>query len=400
VRVAFFSDSYLEVNGVALTSKRLENFARRREFPFLTIHAGKKTQITRDGSVTRYELKRSALSISLDEELKYDPLFQRHFNRVKNVASQFRPDVIHITGLNDVSILGAWLAYRTKTPVLASWHTNIHEFSAQRLNLTLKFVPEGMRRPFIKFIENQIFRGAVLYYKLGKVLLAPNQELVDALKEGTNRAAHLMIRGVDVEIFAPEKRTVNDNTFRLGFCGRLQPEKNVRLLADLEKELLAAGKTNYKFLIVGDGSERAWLEQNLKQVEFTGFIDGEKLSEAYANMDVFVFPSETDTFGNVIQEANASGVPAIVATVGGPKYIVKHNQNGFIAENLQDFTKYTLELMSNPAQLTEMRQTARKFVLSRSWDSVFEQVYQAYAECRDAAISTTIEKRDLSVASL
>jgi len=90
--------------------------------------------------------------------------------------------------------------------------------------------------------------------------------------------------------------------------------------------LISAGKTNFKFLIVGEGNEREFLEKNLKQVEITGFLDGEELSKAYANMDVFVFPSETDAFGNVVQEANASGVPSIVTNQGGPKFIVRHNK--------------------------------------------------------------------------
>ncbi|HYP49506.1 MAG TPA: glycosyltransferase, partial [Pyrinomonadaceae bacterium] len=309
----------MEVNGVALTSKRLENFAFRRGYPFLTVHAGTKTQITKEGSVTRQELKRSPLAIPMDAGLKYDPLFERHHARAKKLVAEFKPDVIHITGLNDVSILGVYIAYKAfdyEIPVIASWHTNLHEFAATRLRQTFRFVPKKLSEPLINLAERKIFDGAMLYYKMGKVILAPNQDLIDALKKGTRRSAHLMTRGVDTEFFAPEKRTVKDGIFRLGFVGRLQPEKNVRLLAEIEKELIAAGKTDYEFLIVGDGSERGWLEQNLKRATFTGFIKGDELSEAYANMDVFVFPSETDAFGNVVQEAFASEVPAIVANAG------------------------------------------------------------------------------------
>ncbi len=95
-------------------------------------------------------------------------------------------------------------------------------------------------------------------------------------------------------------------------------------------------------------------------------------------MDVFVFPSETDAFGNVVQEANASGVPAIVTNQGGPKFIVRHNETGFVAESLEDFAKYSLELMNSAEKLLKFRQAARAFSLSRSWDSVFEKVFQAY----------------------
>lgn len=382
MRVAFFTDSYLEVNGVALTSKRLESFARRRDLPFLTVFGGLQTRAIRYGSTEQLELKRSPLAIPMDAGLAYDPLFQRHAKFVKNKLTEFRPDVIHITGLNDVSILGAWLAHKMQIPILASWHTNVHEFAATRLQKTLRFVPFNARQKMIRLAEQKIFEGAVLYYKMGKVVLAPNRDLVDSLHQGTGREARLMIRGVDTEVFSPAKRTKNDRIFRLGFCGRLQPEKNVRLLVDLENGLIAAGKHDYEFLIIGDGSERTWLEQNLKKAEFTGFIDGEKLAEAYANMDAFVFPSETDTFGNVVQEAFASGVPAVVANSGGPKYIVEHGKTGFVAGRIEDFVTFSLQLIDNPQQQKEMSRAARDFVLARSWDSVFETVYQAYDECR------------------
>lgn len=382
LRVAFFCDSYLEVNGVAMTSKRLEDFAYRHNFPFLTIYGGKKTQKTKKGSVTRLEFKRSPLSFSLDNELSYDPLFQRYTNKMIDELNEFRPNVIHITGLNDVSILGAWLAHRRKLPILASWHTNLHEFAGRRLKKTFAFLGNQTGAKIAEFAEQKIFAGAKLYYKMGKVILAPNEELISQLHSSTKRTTRLMLRGVDTELFTPEKRTVKDDVFRFGFVGRLRPEKNVRVLADLEKELLKAGASNFEFSIIGDGSERGFLEKEMKHAKFYGYLHGEPLAEAFANMDVFVFPSETETFGQVVQEANASGVPAIVTNSGGPKFFTINYENGFVAENLAEFTKFALQLMTNPAQLDKMRRLSRKFALSRSWDAVFEEVYEAYAECR------------------
>lgn len=381
MRVAFFADSLLEVNGAAMTSKRLIGYARKNGYPFLCVHAGKQTATTQNGSVTYLALKRSPVAIKLDEDLAYDPFFQRHTSRVLRALVQFRPDVLHITGLNDVSIIGAYLGWKMQLPMLASWHTNIHEFAAHRLNKMFDFLPKPAVSKVTNFAERKILDGSVLYYKMPKVVLAPNQELVDLLGKGTHRKAFLMARGVDTEVFSPVKRTVKDNVFRFGFVGRLRAEKNVRMLVNLEKELFKAGKTNFKFLIVGDGNERDFLEKNLKNAEFTGFIDGEKLSEAYANMDVFIFPSKTDAFGNVIQEANASGVPAVVSNQGGPKFIVRHGETGFVAENFKDFVKFSLELMDNPVNLIKMKRASREFAHSRSWDAVFEKVYTAYEEC-------------------
>jgi phosphatidylinositol alpha 1,6-mannosyltransferase len=105
------------------------------------------------------------------------------------------------------------------------------------------------------------------------------------------------------------------------------------------------------------------------------------LSEAYANMDIFVFPSETDAFGNVAQEAIASGVPAIVSNQGGPKFIIRHNETGFVAENFDDFVRFSLELINDPGKLTAMKKQSRERTMASSWDAVFESVYKAYAEC-------------------
>jgi len=155
------------------------------------------------------------------------------------------------------------------------------------------------------------------------------------------------------------------------------------MLAELEKRLLAAGKTNFHFLIVGEGNERPFLEENMTTAELPGFFEGETLSEAYANMHVFIFPSDTDDYGNVIQEANASGVPCIVTDQGGPKFIVQEGVTGYVAKNLDDFVKYSIELIDNPEKLATMKRASLDFALTRSWDSVFESVYRTYREARD-----------------
>ncbi len=380
LRVAFFPDSFLEINGAAMTSQRLVGYAKKNGYPFLCVYSGKKTEVTRDESITYLALKRSPAAIKMDEDLAYDPFFQRHTTRVVRELVKFNPDVLHITGLNDVSIIGAYLGWKMQIPVIGSWHTNIHEFAAHRLAKMFSFLPDSFVSTLTNFAERKILDGSVLYYKIPKVVLAPNQELVDLLARGTRRKAFLMTRGVDTEIYSPAKRTINDGVFRFGFVGRLRAEKNVRRLADLEKKLLEAGKTNFKFLIVGEGDERGFLEKNMTRAEVTGFLDGERLAEAYANMDVFVFPSETETFGNVVQEANAAGVPAIVTNQGGPKFIVRHDETGYIAENFDEFIRYSLELMDDAEKLLKMKRAAREFALARSWDAVFEKVYQAYAE--------------------
>ena len=392
LRVAFFPDSYLEVNGAAMTCQKLVRFAEKRGYPFLVVYAGPKTETKISGSVTEISLKRTPFAIPMDETLAYDPFFNRHLKLVEKALDEFRPDVLHITGLNDVSIMAAWLGHKRHIPLLGSWHTNLHEFAARRLKKMFRFLPDSINSSIANFAERQIFKGAVLYYKIPKVVLAPNQELVEKLGRGSGRAAFLMSRGVDTDYFSPAKRTVSDGILRFGFVGRLRAEKNVKLLERLEKRLIELGKTNFKFLIVGEGNERDFLEKNMKTAEFTGFLTGEKLTEAYANMDIFIFPSETDAFGNVAQEAMASGVPAIVSNQGGPKFLIKNGETGFVAENFEEFVQYSVELMDNPEKMSKMKQSAREVVGSRSWDAVFEKVYEAYSETMKIAEGKNIPK--------
>ena len=111
---------------------------------------------------------------------------------------------------------------------------------------------------------------------------------------------------------------------------------------------------------------------------FTGVLRGEALARAYANMDVFVFPSKTDTYGNVVLEALASGVPAVVTDGGGPRFIVRPGETGFVARNLEEFCASIQNLAMRPAQRESMRAAARTQAMTASWDAVFESVYAGY----------------------
>jgi phosphatidylinositol alpha 1,6-mannosyltransferase len=119
----------------------------------------------------------------------------------------------------------------------------------------------------------------------------------------------------------------------------------------------------------------------MKKADFAGVLKGEALARAYANMDAFLFPSYTDTFGNVVLEALASGVPAIVTDRGGPQFIVRHRQTGFVARDTREFTRWIHHLAQNPNQLKRMLWAARANATHASWDKIFEGLYAAYHCC-------------------
>lgn len=380
LRVAYFPDSFHEVNGVAHTSRQFEAFARRRDLPFLCVRAGDRAQpFFEDGQVSTLELPRGFLSFALDKDLSFDPAFLRHVPYIIRTLRAFRPDVLHITGPSEVGLLGAALAHHLDLPLVASWHTNVHEYAARRSDWFLRMLSAESAKRTSKMIEELTLAAATRFYSLARILFAPNRELCEILEKATHRPCFLMQRGVDTTLFSPQHRDrpAIDEDFVLGYVGRLSIEKNIALLATLNAQLLQQGITRFRFLIVGQGAEEAWLRENLPNAEFAGVLRGSELSRAYANMDLFVFPSHTDTFGNVVLEALASGVPAIVTPDGGPRYIVREGESGSIAAD-EDFAAAIGGILRDPAMHAQMRVHARTQALSASWDAVFESVYAGY----------------------
>ena len=379
-RVAYFPDSFHEVNGVAHTSRNFEAFARRRGLPFLCVRAGEREQkLTQDGDVWTLELPRGFLSIALEKDLRFDPAFIRHLPQIADALARFEPDLIHITGPSEVGVLGAGLALTRRLPLAASWHTNVHEYAARRAQQLLHLLPRWPANVAGQTIEGASLAVATTFYSIADVLFAPNRELCDMLEQATRRSCFLMPRGVDAQLFHPRNRTrsADDGELVLGFCGRLSVEKNVALLASVQEQLEQMGVTNFRFKIVGHGAEEQWLREHLPRAEFTGVLRGEVLAAAYANMDVFVFPSRTDTFGNVVLEALASGVPAVVTPEGGPKAIVRDGGTGRIVPDEQ-FATAIAELLGDVEKLEAMRIAARAYAETAGWDSVFEGVYRGY----------------------
>ena len=379
-RVAYFPDSFHEVNGVAHTSRHFEAFARRRKLPFLCVRAGDRAQaLIEDGNVWTLELPRGTLSFALEKDLRYDPAFLRHVPIVDEVLERFHPDLIHITGPSEVGMLGAGLAANFNLPLAASWHTNVHEYAARRSNWFLRLLPEEDAEAAGHTIQDITMGTAAAFYAQAQILFAPNPELCAQLEQLTDRLCRLMPRGVDAHLFHPARRDrpPHDRDQVLGFVGRLSVEKNVALLARVHKELEQLGHRSFRFLIVGHGKQEAWLRERLPRAQFTGVLHGKALSAAYANMDLFVFPSHTDTFGNVVLEALASGVPAIVTPDGGPKTIVRDGETGRIVLD-QDFTAAISTILHEPVRHAAMREAARAYALTASWDSVFEGVYAGY----------------------
>ena len=389
-RVAYFPDSFHEINGVAHTSRHFQEFARRRNLPFLCVRAGDRAPaLLEEGNLWTLELPRGFLSFALEKDLSFDPAFLRHFPLIQQVMERFQPEIVHITGPSELGMLGAGLAHSLALPLAASWHTNVHEYLARRSGWFLRLLPERSAAATARKIEDLAMAAAALFYQGARVLFAPNPALCQRLAQATGRPCHRMPRGVDAQLFHPARRqrSPEDREAVLGFVGRLSVEKNVALLAEIQKKL-DQKQRKFRFRIVGRGGEEAFLRERLPRAEFTGVLRGEELARAYAGMDLFVFPSHTDTFGNVVLEALASGVPALVTPDGGPATIVRDDQTGRVVAD-EDFAAAIEDFLDRPEDLAWMRATARAYAETASWDSVFEGVYAVYESILPARFAST-----------
>jgi len=382
-RVAYFPDSFHEVNGVAHTSRNFEAYALRHQLSFLCVRAGdRELSVVENGQVRSLELARSRTAIRLEKDLEFDAIFWRHFDAIEWELKRFQPEIIHITGPSELGIFGAYFAWKMGVPLAASWHTNVHEYLAKRMRRITGLLPDERIPAAERGIERATLAATARFYRLAQVLFAPNVELCTMLEAATGKPCQMMRRGVDTELFSPTRRPESVASdckvpLILGYVGRLSIEKNIALLVRVAREL-REGNIAVRFLIVGQGGDEAMLREQLPEAEFAGVLRGEALARAYAAMDIFLFPSHTDTFGNVVLEALASGVPAVVTPGGGPKYIVKDGVTGFVVDD-DGFAGAVAALAHNPGRLDAMRQEAREYALGCSWDAVFGRVYQAYA---------------------
>ena len=375
LRVALFTDSLHETNGVATLSRQYAEFARSKRYPFLLVHGSGRTQFTREAHFEQLELKRGPMAFPLDRGLYFDPFLTRHRKRVIDRLSSFQPDLIHITGPGDLGFLGLWVAHSLRVPLVASWHTNIHEYVGRRMESMMTRVPQQIRTKLVTTIERECLRGFLSFYRAAQFTLAPNQVDVDMLRSRTGRPSFLMGHGVDIAQYSPAPRQDARGPFIIGYVGRLTAEKNLRAFVDLESKLIAAGRDNYRFLLVGDGGQQDWLRKNLVKAELPGVLRGGDLAAAYRRMDAFLFPSLTDTFGLVMLEAMASGVPVLASPEAGHRVGIEHGSSGFLTGN---FFAGVTTLMDNEGLRRRMGAAACQIARARNWSHVFNQLYATY----------------------
>ena len=164
------------------------------------------------------------------------------------------------------------------------------------------------------------------------------------------------------------------------YVGRVSKEKNLPLLVRIFKSL-SRQRDDLNLVVVGEGPYYEEMQHELQGTKaiFTGYLTGDDLAAVYASCDLFLFPSTTDTFGNVVLEAQASGIPVIVSDVGGPRENVIPGETGLVvAATEEGLTRAVLESVADPLRLREMGRAARRYVESRAFADAFTATWEMY----------------------
>lgn len=353
-KIALFTDTLNEINGVAITIRRLIHIARERGVELTVITSSPEPTGYRDGVMNF----RSIGDFMLPEY----PDLKLHFPPVLDVIDYFEREGftrIHVSTPGTVGLLALCIAKLMDFPVAGTYHTDIPQYVR---SLTSD-----------EMLERVAWQFMIWFYGTMDEVMVPSastrRQLVErGLPEEKTRP---LPRWVDVESYSPHRRDPDFwKSFAAGggmkflYVGRVSREKNLELLADAFKEV-AREKTPCQLVIVGDGPYAEELRAKLRGYPaiFTGFLTGDTLAAAYASSDVFVFPSATDTFGNVVLEAQASGLPVIVCDSGGPRELMRDGVTGIVtrAGNLEDLVEAMRSLLLDESKTAEMGANARTF---------------------------------------
>jgi phosphatidylinositol alpha 1,6-mannosyltransferase len=371
LRVALFTGNYNHIaDGVSRTLNRAVAYLERQRVPVLVFgptvdeppvaHAGELVAVPSIPAPGRAEYR---LSMGLPP-------------RARARLAAFEPSLVHIATPDMLGIGAMRWARGRGIPVVASYHTHFASY--------LRYYRLG-------FIEGLLWRYGRWFYRNVEQIYVPSPSMRDVLREhGIGGDLRLWERGVETHRFRPglrdpgwrRQRGIGDDEVVVAFVSRLVWEKGLDVYAEVVAALAAEGRP-VRALVVGDGPARDDLQARLPEsAVFTGFLEGEELARAYASSDIFLFPSETETFGNVTLEAMASGVPTVCADATGSDSLVQHGTTGFLAPPRQPgrFLELTRELVDDADMRRRFGQAARAAAEPYDWDVILGRLLGYYRE--------------------
>jgi len=373
MRLALFTDTFVpQMNGVANTLQRLTVYLQRRGIEYL-IFAPKCAPKDIYADPIR---PIASIPLFLYPECR---LALPNLLAIRAELDRFRPNLIHLATPFNLGLCGLRYAQSHHTPYVTSYHTHFDRYLEY-------YRVKGMVPLYWSYIK--------WFHRSCDATFAPSIDTINTLQSHGIDRLKLWSRGVDCQLFTPEKRHSNvrerygiNEPILLLYVGRIAPEKDIHTLSAIMRTLPESAKKRVHWLVVGDGPLLPELRGQVpSNVTFTGYKQGDELAQLYASADIFVFPSSTETFGNVVLEAMASGLPVIAANAGGVKEIVVPNHTGVLCEpgHPESFVREICNYIDSPQRLASLGIEARQVALTRSWEAIFDELLGNYLQIIDS----------------
>ncbi|PYL12443.1 MAG: histidinol-phosphatase, partial [Verrucomicrobia bacterium] len=364
---AWFTDTLDDVNGVATTIRKMTaaGVAAGKE---LTVVVSRNELQTDDVPIKNFKpIGEFELPEYELQKLSFPPVLQ-----ILDYIQREKFTEIIISTPGPIGLTGLLAAKLLNLQTSGIYHTDFPQY--------IRILTED------SFLESVAWRYMHWFYgQLDTVFVNSEEYRQSWIKRGFDPTKlKIFPRGLDTELFHPARRDpaffekfgAQNGEVRLLYVGRVSREKDLDLLATAYRRLREEGLPIQLF-VVGHGPYSEEFSRSLPEAFFTGYLTGKDLAAAYASADIFVFPSTTDTFGNVIIEAQASGVPVVVSDSGGPKELVTENETGLITKShdVDDFVRAIRTLVVDRSLRERMGSRARKSVIDRTWPAAFRKFW-------------------------
>lgn len=370
LRVALVTETYPpEINGVAMTIGQIVAALQKRDHQVQLIRPRQGNEPLPEAGANLEQVLRPGIPIPNYSGLNIGLPAKRLLSKLWTLR---RPDVVHIATEGPLGWSALAAANKLRIPVLAGFHTNFHSYSSH-------YGFSWLKKPIYAYLRK--------FHNQARLTLVPTHKLREELSRAGYRNVEILARGVDNQLFTPERRSpelrrawgVGDDGLAVTYVGRIAPEKNLGLLIRAF-EAIERLRPGARLVLVGDGPELAQLRAAHPRFVFCGPRSGEDLAQHYASSDAFLFPSITETFGNVLLEAMASGLAVLGYDYAAAAEFVRHGENG-LKVGFDDEAAFIREaewLAAHPAVLATLGAQARDTVLSISWEEIFHRLEGFY----------------------
>ncbi len=362
LRVALVTETYPpEVNGVALTVAQVVKGLRARNHAVQLVRPRQAAGEATDAGPRFHEVLMRGLPIPRYPNLRMGVPSKKALVQLWSVH---RPDVVHIATEGALGWSALQAAVHLKLPVSSDFRTNFHAYSRH-------YGIGWLYKPIMAYLRK--------FHNRTQCTMVPTEALKRDLEAGGFKQLTVVSRGVDIQQFSPGRRSaalraewgVAEDDLVVVYVGRLAPEKNLATLTAAFEAVLQV-QPRARLVVVGSGPQQGELQARWPQAIFAGQRKGEDLAAHYASGDLFLFPSLTETFGNVTTEAMASGLPVLAFDYAAAAQLIRNGENGVLApmDDTAAFVRAATHLAGQPALRRQMGAAAALTASELDWSTI------------------------------